>query len=507
MTDAEIMSSLFEGSDLAHGRTEITGEVKTTGKAEAKSWLEKRKAETTDFDLHLAGRKGIGLSPINSKNQVRWGAIDVDVYNGLDIEALNQRIQLEKIPLVLCRSKSGGPHLFLFLKEYIPAALMIEKLDAIAGHMGFGKSEIFPKQASIPEGGQDFGSWINLPYFGGTRFLRYALDENNKALTTVSSFAQFVGARALDRAELTKYSPIGDGGPLPDGPPCLNRILAGGTSDMRNVVLSNVAVYWKAADPENWEKRLDESNNTFSSPLGSKEVESIKKSYGKKDYKYQCSQQPLCSFCNSTECKKRKFGIGKQEMLPAKRSLTKINTVPPLWYLDLNPRTGAPVRTSFTTEQLQNPRLFQLRCMEAIQLMPPLVKGEEWQPIIDGLMEHCSVTQPAEEMTPIGQFRELITDFLVTRAKEESYEDMLRGLPHHNELGYHFRLKDLWKHVSNMRFQMLKQHEMSAYIHNEMKAEKQMKAIKGKSVRFLTVKLTESDDPESLTPATPNKPF
>lgn len=184
------MLDLFRGSDLAHGRSDMTQKVTQKGKHEAKSWTEKRPAELKDWEAHLAGAAGIGIPPIDSKNEVRWGAIDVDVYAGLSIEDLNAKIQKDNLPLVICRSKSGGPHIFLFLTEPVPAAEMIEKLDSMAGYLGFGTSEIFPKQAAVStdEKSMDFGSWINMPYFGGTRFLRYALDASNKALASVTDF-------------------------------------------------------------------------------------------------------------------------------------------------------------------------------------------------------------------------------------------------------------------------------------------------------------------------------
>ena len=186
------MMELFRGSDLAHGRSEMTNKVTAKGKHEAKCWTEPRPVEVKDWEGHLAGSAGIGIAPIDSNCVVRWGAIDVDVYAGLSIEALNQTIQSKQLPLVICRSKSGGPHIFLFVTEPVPAADMIAKLHAMAGCLGFGASEIFPKQEQISRdaGNKDFGSWINMPYFGGTRFLRYALDASNKALANIPDFCR-----------------------------------------------------------------------------------------------------------------------------------------------------------------------------------------------------------------------------------------------------------------------------------------------------------------------------
>ena len=62
---------------------------------------------------------------------------------------LSKRVKGFSFPLVTFRSKSGGAHLFLFAKEFIPASLMQSKLKAMADALGYAGSEIFPKQTEI----------------------------------------------------------------------------------------------------------------------------------------------------------------------------------------------------------------------------------------------------------------------------------------------------------------------------------------------------------------------
>ena len=507
MSDADLLSGLFKGSDMAHGRTETTGNVTNKGKHDAKSWLEKRAATLADWEAHIAGSKGLGMVPLNSENMVHWGAIDVDIYEGLSIEQLNEKIQVHQLPLVVCRSKSGGPHIFLFVTEAVPAKLMIEKLDSLAGFLGFGTSEIFPKQATIHKDDKnpDFGSWINMPYFNGTRNLRYALDPLNNALPTIASFVAYARSRSLAPADLLGYSPPVPQDLLPEGPPCLNQLLASKPTDMRNVILSNVAVYAKKAYPEDWEKELDRVNQLFPEPLGSNEVQTLKKSYARKDYRYQCSKQPLCNFCDSSACKKRKHGIGGQELMPASRSLTKIDTHPPVWFLDMDLPDGKTKRMSLTTEQLQNPMLFQRRCMEVLHACPPTLKKEEWQPILSELLKRVTVITIPPELTPEGQFTELLQEFLSNRASEESYEDMLRGLPHRNSAGYHFRMKDLDQWLKAQRFTALKDHEVRTIIKTTFKGIAAFKNIAGKGTNFLSVPhwdVPDEPQPLSIPPST-----
>lgn len=502
-TDAQLMMDLFRGSDLAHGRSEMTKTVSQKGKHEAKSWMEKRPAGLEEWEAHLKGQAGLGIPPLASDNTVRWGAIDVDIYEGLSIEQLNQKVQEHRLPLVVCRSKSGGPHIYMFLQEPVPAALMIEKLDALAGFLGFGTSEIFPKQASIGTDGKtpDYGSWINMPYFGGTRFLRYGLDAAGNALPDVGSFSDFCRKLALTAADLAAFeTPRVSEELFPDGPPCLNTIMAGKPVDFRNVILSNAAVYCRKAFGETWGIELDKINQRFPQPLGSAEVEAIKRSYAKKDYKYQCSKQPLCNFCESSKCKKTRFGIGGGDFLPTQRSLTMVDTDPPIWYLDLKMPDGKDRRISLSTEQLQNPRLFQRRAMETVHQMPPVLEMPEWETVVQGLMAHCSIIEVPPSMTPGGQFVERVNEFLGNRASTESLDDVLRCLPYRDAEGHYFRLKDLWAFLKQERFDLLKQHEMVSILRGSLRAVRVFKVVKAKGINLMMIPHTNATPAPAAQP-------
>lgn len=501
MTDAELMMALFQGSDLAHGRSELTGGVNTKGKHEAKCWTEKKPAVLADFQAHLEGRRGLGLSPIASSNMVRWGAIDVDVYEGLSLEDLNTKIQESGLPLVLCRSKSGGPHIYLFLSEWVPAKAMIHKMENIASFLGFGDSEIFPKQAMISQADKepDFGNWINLPYFAQGQSGRYAINKDNQALLPFQTFHAYASARQISAEAFQRLRAPEPEEALPDGPPCLNRLFAQRTNDNRNVILANVAVWAKKARGEEWEQELDRCNALFPTPLPSREVEALKKSYSKKDYRFQCNKAPLCSFCDSSTCRTKKFGVGDGALMPASRSLTKVDTNPPIWYLDVTLADGTDHRISLTTEQLQIPRLFQRRCMETIHTMPPTLKAEEWQPIVEGLMQHVTVIEIPPEMSPQGLLIETVNEFMQARASEASFEDLLRGLPFRNTDGYHFRLKDLMAYLRGQRVDM-KQHEIVEVLRNSMGARKGFRKIANTGTNFLTIPTNHEPAGQLATP-------
>ena len=80
----------------------------------------------------------------------------------------------------MCRSKSGGAHIFLFVAEPVACKNMQIKLKEIAVFLGYGESEIFPKQIELNTKGT--GNFLNLPYNHPEFPTRYALDDKGNAL-------------------------------------------------------------------------------------------------------------------------------------------------------------------------------------------------------------------------------------------------------------------------------------------------------------------------------------
>jgi hypothetical protein len=83
----------------------------------------------------------------------------------------------------LCRSKSGGAHVFCFTNEFVPASLMRAKLQAMASILGYAKTEIFPKQNNVKAERGDVGNFLNMPYHGGNKSVRYAVDDKGNSMT------------------------------------------------------------------------------------------------------------------------------------------------------------------------------------------------------------------------------------------------------------------------------------------------------------------------------------
>ena len=102
------------------------------GKQQGKAFIVRQNVTDELWTNHLEGKgPAFGIIPITENNDCRWGCIDIDEYN-FDHASLIKSIRDHKLPLIVCRSKSGGAHVFLFTKENIPASLMQSKLKEMA---------------------------------------------------------------------------------------------------------------------------------------------------------------------------------------------------------------------------------------------------------------------------------------------------------------------------------------------------------------------------------------
>lgn len=491
METAEKLYGIFHGSNRAHGSFTVgiasTGQ-KTQGTAKT---IKTVGANLKHWQKHLEGQEGLGIIPIDEENCVKWGAIDIDLYS-LNLEALVKKIEEFKLPLVVCRSKSGGAHVYCFLKEKAPAGDMQDKLREIAAGLGYGGVEIFPKQREVLVDRGDIGSWLNMPYFEGDTSLRYAFDKKGKALT-VEGFIKFVEKRSITHEELLNLDiPTLDD--IKDGPPCLQVLLKQGfPQGTRNNGLFNVGVYLKKANPEKWETEIEDYNRKYvSPPLPAQEVLTLISTLRKKEYNYKCSDEPIKSYCNVAKCRTCKFGVGGGGAAPTFSSLAKLDSKPPLWFLSIDDK-----RLELSTEQLQNQIKFQRVCMETLNIMPPRMNDRGWQALIQNLMDNgMEIIEVSNDISVDGQFNELLESFCTDMAQANSKEEILLGKPFTEEGRTFFRIKDLKEYLVKHRFTELETNRIASKL-RDMKAEHKFVNMKGRGVNLWSI--PEFDYGEEVT--------
>lgn len=498
------LMGLFDGFKHAYGTYSAhlaseEGSPKLKGRAISVP----RDVTPIQWEQHVTGEVGLGIIPIDQNSEVKFAAIDIDAYEAEIYKKVNARVQQLKLPLVVCSTKSGGAHVYLFLREKTDAGLVVKRMREFAAILGHGNAEIFPKQTRIvPERG-DIGQWINIPYFDAGETKRFALNQHGNPISA-ADFIEYAMSIRQSKEELLNIS-LKDEEKLPDGPPCLNHLVSIGLPEgTRNNVLFNLGVYAKKAYPENWEKYVEDYNQKFCHPpVATSEVLGVLKSLRKdKGFGFTCKQAPLCNFCNMPKCRVQKHGIGAGGTgLPKFGTLTKLLTDPVIWFLDVD--NGG--RLELTTEDLQNQRKFQNRCIESLNIMPTMIKAEEWQEIIRGLLETVTVVEMPVELTPAGTLRQHLEDFCTGRAQANTRDEILNGKPF-TDGGYHyFRMQDFMDYLDRRKFRALDMSQIGMWL-REWKAEKKFVNLRGRGITvtyipvFKNKQIEKFENPVSTNP-------
>ena len=271
----ERFKEIFAGLQTAYGQTKITDELSENGKHEAKSFTKKENVTDLLWNKHLKGEEpALGIVPIREDNKCKWGCIDIDTYP-FDHKGFIKKIRDKGFPLILFRSKSGGAHVFLFTKEFVPASLMRERLKKIAGALGYAKTEIFPKQDYIRADRGDIGSFLNVPYHGSNKSVRYAFDDNGEPVK-LENFFKLYDEHSITEKELLNLKVNEESTEdefLKGAPPCLLTLLKDGIPEgNRDNMMYNIGVYLKKRYPDAWADKMQTYNQKYMRPPLSHEI-------------------------------------------------------------------------------------------------------------------------------------------------------------------------------------------------------------------------------------------
>lgn len=439
----------FAGLDRAHGQWTKSDDTREDGKAKGRAEVVRHEPTKLLWQKHLEGEIGLGIFPLRDDATCSWGAIDIDVYDGLDFKTLEKKINALKLPLIICRSKSGGAHCYLFMSEPVDAGLLRGKLMEWAVALGYSGVEVFPKQIRLANE-QDVGNWLNMPYQDGNRSVRYGID-NTKRLSP-AAFLDLADARAITAEQLLELMVEVDD--LLDGaPPCLQSLARSGTPDgFRNKGLYNFGVFvrMKYGDDE-VDKHLDAVNKAYMDPpVGSPEVAKVAKSIKRKNYFYQCNEQPCVAVCNKQICLTRKYGVGTGLDDPGIEigGIVRLNTDPITWLIEVN-----SVRLEMSSADLMTQGRFRLIVLEKLSLLMGTVKPPTWAKLVTSrLAEHTEEDAPIDA-GPGGTVLLHLQDFCTNYSTAMVRDEILQGKPWDNpEDGKtYFRSADFQKYLQGQR--------------------------------------------------------
>ena len=439
---------IFEGLDTAHGITKKSSEINEKGKNKTTSFTIHKPPVEKLWQDHLDGKDpGLGIIPINQENKLKWGCIDVDIYP-VDHQAFVKKLQEKKVKAIVFRSKSGGAHIFMFTKTFVPAIVMRTKLKMIASSIGHARAEIYPKQDYINVARGDTGSFLNLPYYDSKNSVRYAF--NSKGIKmSLEEFFDYHNEMAMTEEELTNFtmsSKTEENDFFKGMSPCLVTLLSDGVPNgQRNNCMYNVGVYLKKRYPENdeWQGHMHIYDSKFMQPpLGANEINVLKKSLTSKDYQYKCKDEPICSFCDAKKCALKEFGIGDDGPTPEITEIRKYESEPPIWFVSLD---GTTVEVDGAT--LHDAEKFSVACMEQIgkPLMP--IPKHAWRKGLIKLMAVCkTITAPDSSKISV-QLTEILADY-INRTPGRDKDDILRGVAFTDKSGVTmFKFANFWKYL------------------------------------------------------------
>lgn len=477
MIDSRIVkefASLFQGSKLAHGvwRKE-NGHMST----------ETTPAELEHYEKHLSGELGLGVISANEQGLCYFGAIDIDI-DTIDHKDLFKRVSARSLPLAVCRSKSGGAHLYAFFKDGHPAVAVQTLLKKWAALLGFpAQTEIFPKQTKSTT--LNLGNWINIPFFNASNTVRYSM--GNSGSQTIEEFLGsiqfYTGSEKIDDKVSENLIQIDS------MPPCLKTLTEEGLPPgTRNVGLFSYGVFYRKSSPNGWADKLRYHNQNYvSPPLGSREVEALIKSLENRQYQYKCDEEPLCSHCDRKTCLTLPYGIGNKPWEDDNNfdeitvgNLRKILTDPPTYILEVNGRDLHLESDQFRSFDKLRKRVFEIH--DAV-IRP--IKQQQWDQKLRELLSSKVEIEAPDDASEHGAISSKIDDFLCLSERSKSREDLLRGSPILEGDKILFQVNYLQKFLMSQKT-IIANKDLFAILHRR-KCKYDLIKIKGKVVRAWSI--------------------
>jgi len=460
---------LFRSSARSHGvYITAAGAVKSGEKVEGvrKETIEAPPTiELIEKHLETGSRFGLGLVPSLPDGTCYWLAIDLDVYT-LDLTGLAQRCATYGLPFTVVRSKSGGAHLYCFVKDGVACSIARDRAKHWAKFLGAPANvEIYPKQLATDV--DNLGNWINVPYQSGEKTVRYAVDDLGNILT-LDEFLDRAERKSLTAAEFQRVeitppkkiekqpekrtpTPRSSGGDDATGEyadfegcfSCIVPLLKSGRhTTMRNESIYHLTLAAKFKyGPEMVEIKMREWHEEFfsSNPLQDRELRQTVRSAAKKDYLPKCNMAPVVEFCDRGACMSQEWGISNLAMVTGRGGDPAID------FTDL--RLGPLVKLAFEegaewqwtindvvifceVQEMRAQNVLLGRIQDALNIVVRPMRGDKWLDFINPHIKRAETVEVPEEASRRGQIILLLQKFCTGRAVGKALDEILRGVPY-----------------------------------------------------------------------------
>ena len=456
----EKFKKIFAGLDYAYGNFKKETSNIPSKKVEGKSTVIRKPVTDELWKNHLEGvGLRLGIFPVTAEGTCRWGVIDIDKYS-YDYEALLKKIRQEKLPLIMCRSKSGGAHIFLFTETLVPAVELkyaMEKCAAILGVKDI-MDRIYPMQTKILASRGDTGSYLNIPYYNAEEGSQYAFNDDFSAASLEEFFKLYDTHVVKDLAKFLKESSHlpetikikrrKKDSPYAEAPPCLIILIKEKIkSGERDQGLFNLGVFYKRAQMEEafkdkngaghtWQELVREGNRRYiEPPLTDREVNKTISSLERHEYeRYTCGSNPIRRVCNPTICLTRKYGITNEEFpKEAKQifeNLTELESNPRLFFIDVQPDdlTKDKIRVELDARQLRKKDKFYDAVLDRTGVWLPDMKVNEFNALMSEVYKTRNIEEADEEADENQDVKDWLDSFVNATAAYTERANLLQGV-------------------------------------------------------------------------------
>jgi len=478
--------NIFEGLSSAYGQFRKDNN-RLAVKVEGKSFIEKKPVTKELWQNHLNGTgPNLGVFPLTREGTCKWGAIDIDV-NNFDYEDLLNRIRKHKLPLIMFRSKSGRAHVYMFMKDFTPAQEVQLVMNKFAAKLGLGDmlDRIYPMQISL--GKNDFGSWLNMPYYNQEETSTCAYKDNFDGATIEEFFemydkyvqtdlSQHLVEEVKQNIKKPKEKTLEDF-LLPCTKNCLelnnNKI----PDENRNDYLLHMYT-WSMRAVEKGVKKIPEyskmdaetllkyfNQEYMARPVEEKEIQNTVLKSKDKEYKYLCKKPTIKKYCDSSACTRHVCGItplDAEKLVKATQALGKITkylSEPPIFFesVDVKNENGSGykrIRIEMQGEDIINKqkwlnKLANQGCFPHISLHEQ--KSSDFLVMQYERIENCLHEAADEEASEDFEFKSIIYAFVNKMTVSYNKEDLLKNACYVNKDTHEldFKLPNLMEYLKS----------------------------------------------------------
>lgn len=423
-------------------------------------------ATTEHWQNHLNGIKSLGLVPITDYQEVKFMALDVDlsVMEELKVTltSLCAQVEANGMPFIVCRSKSGAAHLYVFFKDSVAVAEPRKVLQNMAAYMGMVSIpkpvEYFPHTSKLDKDSN--GKYINLPYFGGDDTDRYGLDATGNRLS-LDEFIYLAESKMVSKADFCKWkAPASVDLSLRDvvvnGPPCLQTIYDQGLPDgTKNELLFQFGILFKKHSRANFEDLVEQVNLTrCETPHDHSDLSNTMKSLRKKDYHYNCSHACMAPICAKNLCMTRKYGIKSAVEFPAIKEIVQWGANDEYFELVLEKSELLPeeIKVKILSADFLSFERVQAAMVQAIHVVLPIPKKFDWLEFVQGCMAKVKRMDVPKEFSTEAAIKSLILQYASSRTLGTKLEDLLVKKPVKQGECVLIRHQDLQEEILKRRY-------------------------------------------------------